>query len=38
MAVLTLKNDEYSKFPEVLKNYASHMHIIKWNTRKRCES
>ena len=34
MAVLTLKNDEYSKFPEVLKNYASHMHIIKGNSEK----
>ncbi len=34
MAVLTLKNEEFSKFPEVLRNYASHMFVIKGNSEK----
>ena len=34
MAVLTLKNEEFSKFPDVLKNYASHMFVIKGNSEK----
>ena len=34
MAVLTLKNEEFAKFPDVLKNYASHMFVIKGNSEK----
>lgn len=28
MAVLTLKSEEYKKFPQFLKNYASHLQVI----------
>lgn len=34
MAVLTLNNEEYNKFPEVLRNYASHMFVIKGTGEK----
>jgi site-specific recombinase XerD len=34
MAVLTFKSDEFRAFPPVLKEYASHMHVIKGNSEK----
>ncbi|MBR7117274.1 MAG: tyrosine recombinase XerC [Clostridia bacterium] len=34
MAVLTLKSDEYKAFPEVIKDYANYVHIIKGNSEK----
>jgi site-specific recombinase XerD len=34
MAVLTFKSDEYKSFPAILKEYASHMHVIKGNSEK----
>ena len=34
MAVLTLKNEEFKTFPEILKNYASYTVTIKGNTEK----
>ena len=34
MAVLTMKSDEYKKFPAVLKNYASHLKVITGNSEK----
>ena len=34
MAVLTFKSDEYKGFPTILKEYASHMHVIKGNSEK----
>ncbi|MBE6532518.1 MAG: recombinase XerC [Ruminococcaceae bacterium] len=34
MAVLTLKSEEYKKFPIVLKNYASHLKVISGNSEK----
>lgn len=34
MSVLTFKSDEYKSFPPVLKEYASHMHVIKGNSEK----
>lgn len=34
MAVLTLKSEEFRRFPDVLKTYANHMHVIKGNSEK----
>ncbi len=34
MAVLTLKNDEFKKFPTVLRDYASYTAVIKGNSEK----
>ena len=34
MDVLTMKSEEYKRFPSVLKNYASHLKVITGNSEK----
>ncbi len=34
MSVLTFKSDEFRSFPPIIKEYASHMHVIKGNSEK----
>lgn len=34
MAVLTLKNEEFQKFPQFLRDYASYLAVIKGNSEK----